>query len=605
MTSHVIVARDVMVAMRDGVRIATDIYRPAGMRAPLPALLERTPYGKHATCRHEHPSRSRGDIATSLAAAGYLVAVQDCRGRYASEGVFTKYIGEDADGADALAWLAAQSGCDGRAGMHGFSYGASTQIAAASAGATALRAMIPEAGGFFCAHRSGVRHGGALGLKQVLWAYREALNSPAAARDPALRARLASYDIRDWIRRLPWRAGESPLSALPEYEAPLLDLWTHAAFDGFWRRAGLWAEGFHHRFPPVAGLFLAGWYDDNAPTTVDNFAALQRLNRAPQRLIVGPWTHGGRAQAHAGEVDFGAAAPLDGNLAVDYLALRRSWFDEQLRGATADPGSAPVRLFVMGGGGGQRNIAGRLEHGGSWRSFTAWPPPEARSTVFHLHADGSLAIEPPAGDPAPCRWMHDPDDPVPTIGGAIQSGEPVMVGGAFDQRERAEFFGCTRPGRRLVDRPDVLGFESAALGREVVIAGPVDATLYVASDGSDTDVVLRLVDVYPPTPNDPDGFAMNLCHGILRLRWRESWEDARPMVPGEIYAVRVELYPTANLFAVGHRIRLEVSSASFPHLDVNPNTGEPDGLSRSRRISTNALFCQARRPSRLVLPVLP
>ncbi|MBM3523838.1 MAG: CocE/NonD family hydrolase [Alphaproteobacteria bacterium] len=599
----VVVESDVMVAMRDGTRLATDVFRPADARGPLPALLERTPYGRRETCRHEHPARSRGEIAAALAAAGYVVAVQDCRGRYGSEGRFEKYLGEDRDGADTLAWLARLPGCDGRVGMHGFSYGAATQIAAASAGAPALHAIIPEAGGFLNAHRSGVRQGGALNLKQVTWAYREALNSPAAARDPAIRARIAAFDIREWIRRLPWRAGESPLAALPEYEAPLLDLWTHAAFDGFWKRAGLWAEGFHDRFPPASGLFLAGWYDDNLPSTVGNYAALARLGRAPQRLIVGPWIHGGRSDSHAGEVEFGPAAPLDGNLAPDYLALRREWFAARLLGA-GEARTAPVRLFVMGGGPGGRDRAGRLRHGGAWRDFASWPPPEARPTDFHLHADGRLDVQLPADDSPERRWTHDPDDPVPTIGGAIQSGEPVMVGGAFDQRERPDFFGCRPPFRRLADRPDVLAFETAPLAHALAIAGPVEARLFVASDGPDTDIVLRLIDVHPPTRDDPDGFAMNISGGILRLRWRESWETPRFLAAGEVAAIRVELAPIANLFAVGHRIRLEVASSSFPHFDVNPNTGEPDGLSRGRRVATNALFCRRARPSRLVLPVL-
>ncbi|MCM0018668.1 MAG: CocE/NonD family hydrolase [Tagaea sp.] len=599
----VAVERDVEVPMRDGVRLATDIYRPA-TGGKWPALLERTPYGKRAIDAHEYPPRTRAEIAAALAASGYLVAVQDCRGRHASPGRFEKYIGEDRDGADTIAWLAARPDCTGRVGMYGFSYGSAVQVAAASAGPPALRAMVADSGGFADAHRDGIRQGGVLLLKQVLWAYREAANSPTAARDPALRATLASFDINDWIRRIPWHAGASPLAALPEYETPLIELWTHAVFDGFWRRAGLWAEGFHARFSAAAGLFMSGWYDDSLPSTLANFAGLARLGKAPQCLIVGPWTHGGRSRSHAGDVDFGPAAPLDGALASDYLALRRAWFDAHLKGA-ADDGGAPVRLFVMGGGPGGRDGAGRLRHGGAWRGFAAWPPPEARPLDFHLHADGALRREPPADDPGPLVWRHDPDDPVPTIGGAIQSGEPVMIGGAFDQRERADFFGCRAPGRRLRDRPDVLAFETEKLRTAFAIAGPISATLHVATDAPDTDVVLRLIDVHPPTPDDPDGFALNLCHGVLRLRWRKSREFPAFVEPGEVAVARVDFHPTANLFGAGHRIRLEVASASFPHFDVNPNTGEPDGTSRFRRVATNALFCGRGRPSRLTLSAIP
>lgn len=593
----VVVERDVRVPMRDGVRLATDIYRPDGA-APLPALLERTPYGKRGSDAHEHPKRARPEVAAELAAGGYVVAVQDCRGRYGSGGTFEKYLGEDRDGADTIAWLAARPDCAGAVGMYGFSYSSATQIAAASAGPPALRAMIPDSGGFADAHRDGVRQGGVLLLKQALWAYREAANGPAAARDPALRAKLASFDIREWIAKLPWRKGASPLSAAPEYEAPLLDLWTREEFDEFWRRPGLWAEGFHDRFPSAAGLFLSGWYDDSLPSTLANFAGLARRGRAPQRLIVGPWTHGGRSRTYAGDVDFGPAAMLDGNLARDYLDLRRSWFDAHLKRAGADD-DASVRLFVMGGGPGGYDEAGRLRHGGAWRDFAAWPPPEAQALPLHLHADGMLREAPPAGDPPPVAWRHDPDDPVPTIGGAVQSGEPVMAGGAFDQRERADFFGCRAPGRRLRDRPDVRAFETEPLVSPLAIAGPIHALLHVVSDCPDTDLVLRLIDVHP------DGFALNLCHGIRRLRWRNSRARAELLSPGEVATVRVDFHPTANLFAAGHRIRLEVASSSFPHFDVNPNTGEPDGRSTHRRVATNALFCGRARPSTLVLPILP
>jgi putative CocE/NonD family hydrolase len=297
---------------------------------------------------------------------------------------------------------------------------------------------------------------------------------------------------------------------------------------------------------------------------------------------------------------------LDGNLGGDYFGLRLRWFDRWLRGIeNGVDREPPVRIFVMGGGSGRRNSAGRMEHGGRWRAERDWPLPGTVFTPYYLHQDGrldpTLAREPDAS----LSYTYDPRHPVPSIGGTITSGAPVMEGGAYDQREGSRFFGSEPPFRPLADRPDVLVFHTAPLPDEAEVTGPIVVTLWVSSDAPDTDFTAKLVDVYPPNADYPDGFAMNLTDGILRARYRDSWEHPAMMEPGRIYRVRIEPFPTSNLFARGHRIRLDISSSNFPHFDLNPNTGEPEGAWTTTRVARNTVHLSRAHPSQIVLPIIP
>lgn len=601
------VERDLMVPMRDGVVLATDIYRPAGS-GPFPVLLERTPYDKSAPSRSECTAavaapRSRAEVAAYFVRHGYAVAYQDCRGRYRSGGRFTKYLSEAEDGCDTLTWLVRQPWCDGRIGTFGLSYAAHTQAALACLDPPGLAAQFLDCGGFSNAYRSGIRHGGAFDLKQATWAYRNAL---ADTKDPVAKAALAAQDIAAWFAHMPWRKGRSPLSAAPEYEDYLFEQWSHGVFDDFWKQPGIYAEGFYDRYADVPMVHLSGWYDPYARTAMENYTGLSRLKRGPVRLVLGPWTHGDRSLTFAGDVDFGPSAAVDGNLAEDFFALRRRWFDRWMKGlANGVDDEPPVRIFVMGGGSGRRNAAGRLDHGGRWRAAAAWPLPETRWTRLYLHADRTLGAAAPEAGVASLAYVFDPRDPVPTVGGAISSGEPVMRAGAYDQRESAAAFGARPPFRALAERPDVLVFATPPLERDLEVTGPVALRLWVASDAPDTDVTAKLIDLHPPGADYPAGFAMNLTEGVLRLRYRDSWEHPALMTPGEIYAVTVELFPTGNLFKRGHRLRLDISSSNFPHFDVNPNSGEPEGAMERPRIARNRIFVGAAHPSHLLLPVIP
>jgi putative CocE/NonD family hydrolase len=593
--------------MRDGVHLATDVYLPSGHDGPFPVLLERTPYDKRGT---NHGDRTlaapvpvaKPEIAAQFVAAGYAYVLQDCRGRYGSEGTFTKYLAEGEDGEDTLAWIRQQPWCDGRVGTLGLSYCAHVQAALACGNPPGLGAMFLDCGGFSSAYQGGIRQGGAYELKQLTWGLKQALAEAEQRGDEAQARALRAQDIRQWMA-VRWRKGHSPVAVAPEYESYIIEQWDRDTFGPYWKQRGIFAAGFYDRFADVPQVHLSGWYDPYSQTAIDNFTALSARKQSAVRLILGPWTHGQRSVMHAGDVDFGPAATLDGNLAADFVSLRRDWFDHHLCGKPVpDPLPDPVSLFVMGGGDGRRDASGRLNHGGQWRRAASWPPPEVNFVASYLGTDGSLAEQQPVAASGARTYRADPRNPVPTIGGALTSGEPLMYAGAFDQRERADMFGSTTPGRALADRDDVLVFRSAELPQDVELIGNVVAELYVSCTTPDADVAIKLIDEYPPSADYPEGFALNLAHGILRLRFRDSFERPEPMAPGQVYKVSVKAFPTSNLFKAGHRIRFDVAGSNFPHFDVNPNTGSSDAGAEAV-VATVTLHCSREHPSRIVLPL--
>jgi len=612
---EILVLRDVMLPMRDGVRLATDIYVPAhdgkAVAGRFPTILERTPYDKAAASRSERTPadakpKSRAEVAAFFVRNGYIVIYQDCRGRYKSEGEFVKYLADGHDGYDTCAWIIRQAWSNGRIGTMGLSYAAHTQGALGSAGAPGVKAMFLDSGGFASAYQGGIRQGGAFEMKQATWAYNEALASPRIRDDAKALAALKSVDITQWFHRLPWHRGDSPLSAAPDYESYLFDQWEHGRFDAYWKQLGIYAEGFYDQYCDAAMVHMSSWYDPYPRTAVQNYVALSRRKHGPVRLILGPWTHGDRQLTYAGDVDFGATSTIDGNVAKDFLTLRLRWFDRWLKGKANGVDTEPaVRLFVMGGGSGRKNAEGRLDHGGRWRAEKDWPIPDARETPYYLHRDGRLSAEKPADAAAFREYVYDPQHPVPTIGGTVTSGRPVMVGGAFDQRESPAFFGSQEPYRALAERADVLVFQTEPLAEAMEITGAISAELWISSDCTDTDFTIKLIDVYPPNADYPHGYAMNLSDGILRVRYRDSWEKPTLMTPGQVYKIRIDAFPTSNLFVRGHRVRIDISSSNFPHFDINPNSGEEEGHAAKMRIATNRVYVDRDRCSHVRLPLIP
>ena len=597
--------KETMVPCRDGVRLATDVYLPDDA-GPWPVILERTPYGKREVSRSEVTAAdpvpiTRPALAAYFTAHGYAVVFQDCRGRYGSEGVFEKYLADGEDGFDCCAWIMAQPWCDGRIGTMGLSYAAHTQASLGCLDPPGLCAQVLDSGGFSDAWQGGIRRGGAFELKQATWAFNQAVLAPETRADPVRAAALAAEDLAAWFTRWPWKPGHSPVRHAPEYEAYLFEQWTHGAFDAYWQRLGLYASGWHDRYAAVPTLHMSSWYDPYPRTATENYMGLRDAGRGEPALILGPWTHGDRSQTAFGEVEFGPDATLD-SWAGDWRAYRLRFFDRHLKHQPAPP-EPRVRVFVMGGGSGRRDAAGRLLHGGRWRTATDWPLPGTRFTPFHLHADGSLDEAPPE-DGAPLSWISDPAHPVPTIGGAITSMQPLLGGGGYDQRERPDMFAHRAPFLPLASRPDVLVFQTAPLDTDLEVIGPVVAHLWIASDAPDTDVTAKLIDVHPPSTDFPHGFALNLCEGILRCRYREDRSRPVPLQPGVPVRIAVELFPTANRFGAGHRIRLDIASSEFPHYDLNPQTGEAEGAWRTSRIARNTLFLDRDRPSHVMLPLM-
>jgi len=591
----VIRQQDVMVAARDGVLLATDIYRPAtgnvAAAERLPVLLHRTPYDKS--------DAAAVTIAETLAKHGYVVLVQDTRGRHHSLGVFEKYYSYDAyDGYDTVEWAAKQSFCDAKVGMYGTSYAAHTQADASKLAPPHLRALLLNMGGMSNAWDHSVRYDGAFEMgRQLTWAWSQALDD---AKDPVTKGMLSKEDVNAWYSALPIRKGLSPLSVAPNYEGYYLDEATHSDYDAHWDTLGMQWEKFYSQTADVPMMHVGGWYDIYLRGTIENWRRLGALKKSPMRLVIGPWTHHGNTATFAGDVDFGADAAIKDFDTNFHLA----WFDYYLKGIrTAAATQAPVRYFLMGTGDGHKDPAGRLYHGGAWRESTVWPPAESRAATFYLHGDGSLnTYAPSQAEPAATVYQFDPAHPVPTIGGGVSKR---LKDGAYDQRERADMPGSRPPYLPLRGRSDVLVFESEILKQDVVLAGPVEVTLYAASTATDTDFTAKLIDVYPPSADFPTGFDMNLTDGIVRASYRDHFETRQLLVPGKIYSFVVRPFDTANVVKKGHRVRLDISSSNFPRFDVNPNSGEPLGSSRLLKTAENTIYHDAAHPSAVKVFLMP
>jgi putative CocE/NonD family hydrolase len=589
---EVVVTKDVMIPTRDGVRLATDLYRPAhnGVAVPdrLPVLLHRTPYGK-AGMQHD---------ADYFARHGYVVAVQDIRGRHESEGKFEKYDDRGAsDGFDVIQWLARQDYSNGMVGMWGTSYAAHTQADAAKLNPPALRTIVVNMGGMSNAWDHSVRFRGAFEMgRQLTWAWQQADEDAAS---PLVKAALARDKVTDWYAAQPFQKGLNPLSVAPEYEAYYLDEQNNANYGPYWKRIGMNWDEYYGQTSDIPMIHVGGWYDIYTAGTFENYVNLRRLKRPSQRVLVGPWTHHGNTRPYAGDVSFGpsaAIADFDGE-----WHLR--WFDHFLKGrANGVERDAPVRLFVMGTGDGHKDENGRLFHGGYWRDAQQWPLAGTRFVPYYLHADGSLAPNKASDSASSATYTFDPHHPVPSIGGGISAR---LGDGGYDQREDPRFPPSRPPYLPLKSRSDILVFQTEPLARDVEVIGPIVVHLYASSSAYDTDFTAKLIDVYPPSTDYPQGFDLNLTDAIVRARYRASRDHAELLVPGKVYRFDIEPFPTANVFKAGHRIRVDISSSNFPRFDVNPNTGEPLGRSRRAIPADNTVYYSVKYPSQIVVPIVP
>ncbi|UFK93004.1 CocE/NonD family hydrolase [Providencia rettgeri] len=596
------------VTMRDGITLSTDVYFPQGkLSAAYPVIIERTPYDKTAPSRSEKTASghqiTRQEMAQYFVNHGFIVIFQDCRGRYDSEGVFTKYINEAEDGFDTLQWIMEQPWSNKRIGSMGLSYAAHTQLAMACLNPPGLLTMVLDSGGFANAFQCGIRQGGAFELKQATWAFKQAKLSPLAQQSAKIAAALEQENIHDWFAAMPWHQGHTLLKHVPEYESYLFEQWEEECFTDYWQKIGIYAEGYYDQIPDIPVLFMSSWYDAYVSSTLDNYRAFVTKKQSPQKLIMGPWLHGDRNITHSGDVEFGDIATFDRNVSEDWLSCRLSWFQEHLQGNTTDYPHEDVTIFMMGGGSGKRNTNGRLEHGGQWLTHHQWPLPNIKPTAFYLWPDNSLRHE-KYSETVTLSYCYDPKHPVPTIGGALTSGQPIFWGGAFDQRELPQFFGSKGNNLPLASRSDVLVFETEELQEEVCLAGDIEVSLWISSDALDTDFTAKLIDVYPPSDDYPQGYAMNITDSIIRCRFRNGYEQKQLLIPEQIVEVKIKPFACANRFTKGHRIRLDISSSNFPKYDFNTNTGEMIAGDRKLQVARNNIHISSEHPSKIVLPVI-
>ncbi len=565
---EVVEERNGDAAMRDGAELKIDVFRPQA-EGRFPAVLQQTPYNKNGQAAR----------AKKFAARGYVVVNVDSRGRFESGGEWDPFSPKHkTDGYDLVQWVAKQRWCNGNVGTYGLSYMGWTQWWTASQSPPALKAIVPEVAppDHFqnCPYQNGIF---------VCW-------------------------MMDWAgtmsARLPHSAGPGPYGGFAVNREQAYGNLPYIDFDKtrnykpnpWWRKwinqntaQGEYWRAISYQTPEsyaavkVPSLAISGWFDANFPGTPMNYLGMKQHGgtaaaRRP-RMVVGPWQHIVNRYRVAAGVDFGEEAIID----WDGYILR--WFDYHLKGVENgvldDP---PVHVFVMG-----RN---------KWRAAEDWPLPGTQFTKYYLHSggkansssgDGSLSTQPPGGEKVD-RYVYDPHDPTPS---------PGFTNGHIDG---------PRDISKTAGRKDVLVYDTAELTEDVELVGPISARLFAATSCRDTDWMIRLSDVHP------DGKALFLAEGVMRARHRDPERHGAfnanalsTLEPNEAYEYRIEFWrPTGNLFARGHRIRIEISSSSYPYYLRNPNTGEDNiALARKFQVAKQTVFHDDGRPSHVVLPVIP
>ena len=576
----VVIERDLPMTTRDGITLYADIARP-DVPGRFPVLVSRTPYGKQLAVQNPNGSNQY------FARHGYVTVMQDCRGRFASEGEYDPIFQEVADGYDAIEWAARLPWSNGRVGACGQSYMGLTQYAIACSDPMppSLQAMAPlSASSDF--HESWVYHSGGASMWGWFIAYAifKGRNTLERAGRADLLARMDEYiepgtnfsqPLRDeWFRHRPI----SDWIELLKETAPYLADHIHRAEDrNYWERASVPA---HAGTVTVPMLHISSWYDIFAEGAINAFTAVSQKSRYPaarqgQRLIMGPWAHllpySVPNAAGTGEIDFGPEA------LVDFHETQLRWFDYHLKdidsGIMSEP---PVMVFLMGEN--------------RWKSLDTWPPADAHEVRYFLHSaghanratgDGTLSTIPPGEEPDD-TFVYDPENPVPTLGGQNLS----IPLGVQDQRP-------------VQQRDDVLVFRSDPLDRPLEVLGRVTVHLWATTTASDTDFTAKLLDIHP------DGYAQNLLDGIVRARYRRSLWDPEMVEPGEPCEYTIDLWNTGNVFLPGHCIGLEISSSNFPRFDANPNTGAPFGDNAHTLTAQQIVHHGQGQESYVVLPVVP
>ncbi len=580
--------KGVQVPMRDGVRLSTDLYFPDGAAGALPTILVHTPYSK------EVPARNRVDVE-AFVGQGYVVAMQDIRGRYQSEGRYVPRLSERNDGYDMLEWLTSQPWSSGKVGTFGCSYRGETQLTLAATQHPSHTAAIPmssSAGYYPPGDPFGAYDGGALELAQTAgWFMSSGSNM--------------FYGPPSWVDREEWFGSEQAglFRTGPErvqrdnltlfWTLPLVDVLAKSgapdnAYVDYASNSPA-ADYFQEmdfvrssdRFDTPA-LYIDSWYDFGPADTLMMFNqmranAVSERSRDNQFVIIAPTRHCSHSAATertiVGERDLGDARK-------GYVDLYLDWYDYWLKGDDNGVVGMPrVQYYLMGMN--------------EWRSADTWPPAGTSFEKLYLHSggransrfgDGSLSTSEPATEPSD-RFAYDPATPVMSLGGqACCTGMRTGQGG-YDQSVNEM-------------RNDVLVYTSEALAEGIEVSGPLEVVLYVSSSAKDTDFTGKLIDVYP------DGRAFNVQEGILRMRYREGLDTVAWMQEGEVYEARLDLHATSNYFGPGHRVRLEVSSSNFPRYGRNLNTGGNNYDESEGTVANQIVHHSTVYPSHLILPIV-
>lgn len=557
------IERHKAVRMRDGVVLYADVYMPA-TPGRYPTIITRTPYGVQRDGVHQTMIR--------FAQRGYAVVVQDVRGRYESDGKWEPFRDEAKDGYDTIEWAATQPFSNGKVATQGGSYLGHNQWQAASLNPPHLVAAFPSLASTNI-YANWITMGGAFRLSfNYGWGVVRMPNRimlPQYWHTENFTPEELKY--ANVLMHLPLQDGDlqSAGAVVPHYR----DWIRHESYDDYWK-----AISDEERFDKikVPTYVSGGWFDIFVMGTINGYVGMKNKGATPEarngaRMIIGPWGHG--PSQKFGDVDFTPAA------FVEQFETELAFFDYHLKGIkNSIDTDKPVRLFYMGVN--------------QWRAETDWPVPGTRFRELYL--DGNAAANSVRGQgklsfvkPAKAgtdQYTYDPQSPVPTTGGNNCCGTPTPAG--------------PRDQRPLEQRGDVLVYTSDFLEKPVTIAGPVKMKLHAATDGRDTDWMIKLVDVYP------DGFAMPVSEGIIRAKFREGLDKMKLLTPGQVYEYDIEMTGTANVFQPGHRIRVDITSSNFPQFDRNPNTGEPLGTSTKTRVASQIVHYGGARVSHIVLPVV-
>jgi uncharacterized protein len=580
-----------MIPMRDGIRLYSLLLFPRGQpRQNMPTVLIRDPYLTKGWADFF------ADYIASLLKHGYAVMIQNERGRYYSEGTFTYLVGSGNDGFDTVQWLTAQPWSNGKVGTLGCSSSAEEQHKLNGAHPPGLAAAVPMGSGAGIGHVGPYNEMGNFyrgGAVQMLWfswyydaGYTYRPQFPSNLTRDQLRKLSRFWDLEPehiptpgidtLIWTLPIGSIMDKMGAVP---SDLDDFVTRQPNDPKWKQVDFGGEGDRNSAP---SLYINSWYDVSIGPNLAMYD-YQSKNAATEQAktntftVIAPTAHCEEGRMETEHTIVGARDM--GDARYDYVGLIQQWFDHFLKGVDNGVTNQPkVRAYMMGAN--------------TWRSYDAWPAKQTLFVPYYLNGDaansvngnGRLTTEKPAKEGSDA-FTYDPMHPVPSLGGSVCCFSPNFVGGSFDQTA-------------IEMRNDVLVYTTPPLAKTIELAGPVRVSLYLSSDRKDTDLTIKLLDVYP------DGRAFNLDEGIERVRWRDGWEKPVFMETGHVYKVDIGPLQTSNAFLPGHRIRVEVSSSNFPRFDRNLNTGGSNYDEKDPLVAHNVIHHGPQYPSEIVLPVV-